>query len=96
MKKKVLLATIALSVCLIAEARPFRFWVFASGNAQDSNRDSAVSEAYDNATQQANAICTGTIIQTERTGTSCLGGSDGVDYTCMVFVKGLCEVQLPR
>jgi hypothetical protein len=82
------------AVCLL-EAREARFWVFGSGTAQDDDKNSALSQASDAANDQINAECVGRVTSVERTGASCLGGSDGVPYTCLVFAKGLCEVHVP-
>jgi hypothetical protein len=94
MKKTMLFAFTALmlSVACIMEAKEFRFWVFGSGTAQDSDRASAVSQATDSATQQINAGCIGTVETVEQTGTTCLGGNNETPYTCLVFAKGLCKV----
>ena len=93
--RKTILAITALAVSLIAmaEAAPVRFWVFGSGSAQDPDKQSATSQAYDSAVDQANAICTGTVVQVERTSAFCLGGSDDSPFTCMVTVKALCQVR---
>jgi len=92
MKKRILALTIAaLSVIGIAEARFTTYWVFGSGTAQDEDRQSAISQAYDQATESANATCIGSVVEVERTGTSCLGGGDS-PFTCVVFVKAACQV----
>ncbi len=94
MKKRILaLVILMVSVFAVAEARTITMWLFGSGTAQEDDRDSAVSEATDNATQQVNAICVGTIVDVETTGTTCLGGGDS-PYTCMVFVKAACQAQV--
>ena len=94
MKKSILtLVALAASVIGIAEARTITFWVSASGMATEGDRDSAVSEASDNAAQQANAICTGTVTTVEKTSTLCFGGGDN-PYVCTVFVKAACQAQV--
>ena len=93
MKKRMLtIVALVASVVGTAEARTFNMWVFGSGTAQSDDRESAVSEATDNATQQANAVCIGTVVDVVKTGTTCFGGGDN-PYTCMVFVKAACQVQ---
>jgi hypothetical protein len=92
MKKRVFtIAALAASVIGIAEARNIRVWVNGSGTAQEDNRDSALSEATDAATKQANAICTGTVVDVEKTSTICFGGGDN-PYACTVFVKAACQL----
>lgn len=94
MKKRLLtIVALAASVVGLAEARTMTMWVFGSGTAQEDDRDSAMSEATDNATQQANAVCIGTVVNVEKTGNTCFGGGDN-PYTCMVFVKAACQVQV--
>jgi hypothetical protein len=94
MKKRLLtIVAVAASLMAVAEARTITTWVFGSATAQEDDRDSAVSEATDQATQQANAICTGTVVAREKTGTTCFGGGDS-PYTCMVFVKAACQIQV--
>jgi hypothetical protein len=50
-----------------------------------------VNAAADAATRQANAICTGTVADVEKTATICFGGAS--PYACTVFVKAACQVQ---
>jgi hypothetical protein len=93
MKKRILtIVALAASVIGSAEARTINMWVFGSGTAQEDERESAVDEATDNATQQANAVCVGTVVDVVKTGTTCFGGGDN-PYTCMVFVKAACQIQ---
>lgn len=93
MKKRILtMVALAASVIGAAEARSITIWVNGSGMATESDRDSAVSEATDNATQQANAICTGTVLNVEKTATLCFGGSDDNPFVCTVFVKAACQI----
>jgi len=94
MKKRILtMVALVASVVGAAEARNFVYWVNGSGMATEPDRASAVSEATDNATQQANAICTGTVMNVEPTGTLCFGGTDDSPYVCTVFVKAACQVR---
>jgi hypothetical protein len=94
MKKRLLtLVVLAASVVGVAEAKTITTWVFGGGTAQEDDRDSAVSEATDSANQQVNAICIGTVVNVEKTGTSCFGGGDN-PYTCMVFVKAACQLEV--
>lgn len=94
MKKRLLtIVAVAASLIAVAEGRTITTWVFGGGTAQEDDRDTAVSEATDQATQQANAICIGTVVTVEKTGTSCFGGGDS-PYTCMVFVKAACQIQV--
>lgn len=92
MKKRILtMVALAASVIGIAEARTITIWVNGGGVATESDRDSAVSEATDSATQEANAICTGTVTTVEKTSTLCFGGDDN-PYVCTVFVKAACQI----
>jgi len=94
MKKRMLaLVVLMVSVFTVAEARTITMWLFGSGTAQEDDRDAAVNEATDNATQQVNAMCVGTVVDVEKTGTTCFGGGD-TPYTCMVFVKAACQAQV--
>lgn len=55
MKKRLLIiVAAAASLLAVAEARTITTWVFGSATAQEDDRDAAVSEATDQATQQAN------------------------------------------
>ena len=93
MKKQVLtIAVLAASIIGVAEAGNITMWVTGSGTAQERDRQSAVSQASDTATEQANAVCIGEVVRVERTGTSCLGGDGDSPYTCMVFVKAECRI----
>lgn len=92
MKKRILtMVALAASVIGIAGARTITIWVNGGGVATESDRDSAVSEATDSATQEANAICTGTVTTVEKTSTLCFGGDDN-PYVCTVFVKAACQI----
>ena len=93
MKKQILtIAALLASIVGVAEARELTLWVTGGGTAQESDRASAVSEATDSATQQANALCIGEVVTVETTGTSCLGGDGDNPYTCMAFVKAECRI----
>ena len=92
MKKRMLtIICLAASVFAVAEAATITIWTFGGGTAQEDDRDAAVSEALDQATQQANAACMGTVVNVEKTGTTCFGGGDS-PYTCTVFVKAACKI----
>jgi len=94
MKKRMLaLVVLVVSAFSVAEARTITIWLFGSGTAQEDDRDAAVNEASDNATQQVNAMCVGTVVDVEKTGTTCVGGGD-MPYSCMVFVKAACQAQV--
>lgn len=96
MKKSILTAAVLLASTIgIANAREITMWVSGSGTAQESDRASAVSEARETATEQANAVCIGEVVNVEPTGTSCFGGGDS-PYTCMVFVKAECRIHTAR
>ncbi len=97
MKKQVLtIAVLLASIIATGEARDITMWVSGSGTAQESDRDSAVNEATDTATQQANAVCIGQVVTVEKTGTTCFGGDGNSPYTCMVFVKAQCQIHTTR
>lgn len=94
MKKRILaLVILVMSAFTIAEARTITIWLFGSGSAQEDDRDTAVNEATDNATQQVNAMCVGTVVDVEKTATTCFGGGD-TSYNCLVFVKAACQAQV--
>jgi hypothetical protein len=94
MKKKLItMVVLAASLIGVVEARTATVWVFGSGSAQEDDRDSAASDAADYATQQANALCTGEVVNVEKTGTTCFGGGDS-PYNCLVFVKAACQIQV--
>jgi hypothetical protein len=88
---------IALTLSGVAQSREFRFSVSGSGSAIASDRQAAIDEAYDRASDQARAVCVGGSGQIsrdrfERTGTNCftVGGDDNPRYSCMVFVRAEC------
>jgi len=75
MKKSILtIAVLLASTIGVAGAKELTLWVTGGGTAQESDRASAVSEATEAATEQANALCIGEVVNVEPTGTSCLGG----------------------
>jgi hypothetical protein len=47
---------------LLGKAREITLWVTGGGTAQESDRASAVSEAIETATEQANASCIGKVV----------------------------------
>lgn len=94
MRKKILVTSIlAISAVGIAEAASVRIWLFGAGTAQDRDRQSAISQAYDQAVDQTNAACTGAVVNVARTGATCFGGDDDSPQTCVVTVKALCQVR---
>jgi hypothetical protein len=95
MRKKILaIAIIAGSVIGMAYAAPYRFWVFGSGSARDTDKQSAISQAYDAAVDQTNGACSGVVVRVERTSATCFGGGgDDSPYNCLVTVKGLCQLR---
>ncbi len=95
MRNKLLVISAGLSAVTLAAAMSVQVWVFGSGSATESDRGSAMSEAVDQATQQANAICTGVVVTTETTGSFCTTSDDGngnMQYSCTAMVKSLCQV----
>jgi hypothetical protein len=97
MKKHILtIAALLASTIGVAEARELTIWITGGGTAQESDRGSAVSEATEQATEQANATCIGEVVNVEPTGTSCFGGDGDSPYTCMVFVKAECRIHTAR
>lgn len=95
MRKKLLVISAVLSAVTLAGAMTVQVWVFGSGSASESDRGSAMSEAVDQATQQANATCVGMVVTTETTGSFCTTSSDGdgnTQYSCTAMVKSLCQV----
>jgi len=92
MKRHILTFAALLSFTIgIAQARDITLWVTGSGTAQEADQASAVSEATQAATEQANAICIGVVEVVEPTGTSCFGGGDS-PYSCVVVVKAECQI----
>jgi hypothetical protein len=92
MRKKILVmaATIA-SVIGIAEAKPVFITVLGTGVIQDSDRDSAASEAADTAVQSANDNCAGAVVRVVKSPPICLGGGDN-PYTCTVIATATCKI----
>jgi hypothetical protein len=95
--------TIALALLLITfgslaaysqqAKKEIRVWVFGSGTATEPDRAAADSEAFDAASTQANAICTGKIDSNYiKTSDVCLkqGSDDDTQYFCAVSVKAQC------
>jgi hypothetical protein len=83
----------------IAQSREFRFAVSGSGSATASDRQEALDEAYDKASDQARAVCGGGNGQArhiERTGSNCtaVGSGDNSRYSCMVFVRADCVTRI--
>jgi hypothetical protein len=95
MRYKLLVLPVVLSMVLSARAITVRLWVSGIGNATESDRSTALSEATDQATQQANATCTGEVLNTETTGSFCSTNTDenGTQYSCIATVKALCEIR---
>jgi hypothetical protein len=87
----------AVTIAGAAQSREFHFFVSGNGSAQGPDRQGALDEAYDKASEQARAVCAGGNGQInhdriDRTGSSCLtsGDHDNTTYTCMVFVRADC------
>ena len=96
MRKNIWVLSVLLSGVTLAGAITVRVWVFGSGSGSELDRNSAMSEAVDQATQQANAICTGAVVNTETTASFCTtyNNDDGTtQYNCTAMVKSLCEIQ---
>jgi len=92
MRKKILVMTaMAASVIGIAEAKPFFMTVLGTGVVQDSDHDSAASQAADAAVQNANNSCAGRVIRTIKSPAICFGGGDN-PYTCTVIVTATCQI----
>jgi hypothetical protein len=92
MRKKILVMTaMAASVIGIAEAKPFFMTVLGTGVVQDSDHDSAASQASDQAVQSASNNCAGTIVREIKSPPICFGGGDN-PYTCTVIVTATCQI----
>ena len=92
MRKWTLVMTaIVASVIGIAEAKPVFMTVLGSGVVQDSDRDSAASQAADTAVQNANDSCAGTVVRAIKSPPICFGGGDD-PYTCTVIVTATCQI----
>ncbi len=96
MRSRLVVLSMLFSVAALAGAMTVKVWVFGTGVATEADRSSAMSEALDSATQQANAMCTGVVTTTEPTGNFCINSTDGdgnTQYSCTAMVKALCEIQ---
>jgi hypothetical protein len=92
MRKKMMVMTAVLaSVIGIAEAKPIFMTVLGTGVVQDDNRDSAANQAADNAMQNANDSCAGTVVRVIKAPPICFGGGDD-PYTCTVIVTATCRI----
>jgi hypothetical protein len=92
MRKKMMVMTAVLaSVIGIAEAKPIFMTVLGTGVVQDDNRDSAANQAADNAMQNANDSCAGTVVRAIKAPPICFGGGDD-PYTCTVIVTATCRI----
>jgi len=96
MRKRLLVAFAALALTAggALEAREVRLWFTGIGNATEQDRDAAENEALESATEQLNAMCPGTITLVERTSTGCFQVGD--NYSCLVTVKGQCDIHTAR
>lgn len=97
MKKNLAVIVVILATC--ASAATVRMWVYGqAGIATEADKQSASSEASDQATQNAQGACTGTVINTAITATNCarLGSDDSAQWVCAVSAKALCEIQTGR
>ena len=91
MFRSVLVSLAMLSVPALAGRT---IYVTGSATATESDRSSADSEALDQATTQANALCIGNVISTSKTMDTCfkIGDGDNAQYTCSVMVRAACEL----
>ncbi len=90
-------AVAAIGLGSPALSHGFEFFVSANGSAQGSDREAALDEAYEKASEQARLFCAGGNGQVrrdriDRTGSNCLSAGDGDSkmFTCMVFVRANC------
>jgi hypothetical protein len=92
-RKKILVMTaMAVSVIGIAEAKPFFMTVLGTGVVQDSDQGSAAEQAADQAVQNANNSCAGTVVRAIKSPPICFGGGDN-PYTCVVIVIATCQIR---
>lgn len=92
MRKKILVMTaMVASVIGMVDAKPFFMTVLGTGVIQDSDRDSAASQAADQAVQNANNSCAGRVVQAIKSAPICFGGGDN-PYTCTVIVTATCQI----
>ena len=97
-RSKLFAASILAAVTMTAaHARDFHFLVSGNGSAQGPDRQSALDEAYDRASEQARLVCSGGNGEIhhdriDRTGSNCVksGADDSTMYSCMVFVRADC------
>jgi hypothetical protein len=91
-RKKILVMTaMAVSVIGIAEAKPFFMTVLGTGVVQDSDQGSAAEQAADQAVQNANNSCAGTVVRAIKS-PICFGGGDNPS-TFTVIVIATCQIR---
>jgi hypothetical protein len=90
-KKMIVMMAMAASVIGIAEAKPVFITILGTGVIQDSDRDSAASQASDTAVQNANDNCAGAVVRAVKSPPICFGGGDN-PYTCTVIVTATCQI----
>jgi len=91
----VVVTVVCLASVCVAQSREIRFFVTGSGSATGTDRQAALDDAYDKASEQARLFCAGGAGQArhvERTGSSCVELGDGENrrFSCMVFVSAEC------
>ncbi|MGB7436735.1 MAG: hypothetical protein WBR26_13125 [Candidatus Acidiferrum sp.] len=92
--KKVIAVAILLGLTAGISTAAVEVWVFGNGVETGQDRDSTDSQAYNDATTQANAICPGYIEGNYiKTADTCgnFGSEDNPSWMCTVSVKALCK-----
>jgi hypothetical protein len=94
--KRVTLCTLVLLSSTLLFAGTVRIWVFGiPGIATETDKQSAMSEASDQAIQNANGLCMGSVINTAVTTSGCFhfGSDEDGNWVCTVSAKAFCEIQ---
>jgi len=97
--KKMIAVAILLGLTASVGTAAVRIWVFGNGVETGSDRDSTDSQAYSDATTNANAICPGYVEGDYiKTLDSCinLGSDENPNWVCTVSVKAMCRAGRSR
>ncbi len=94
--KRLKICSLVLVSCSALFAGSVRVWVFGMpGAATESDKQSAMSEAADRATENANGMCTGSVVNTSVTSNICFhtGNDDDGNWICTASAKAFCEIR---
>jgi len=86
---------LATSLTLAQQMRTVITYTTGQGSSVNSDKDQALSDATQTATNWANSSCIGTVTQTNVTFSQCtpVGSDDNQQYDCAVTVKDTCQIQ---